>query len=224
MQVQEWRKTNFLLQAGREDVSNFGGKSGSFGKSLDYCVQKVVVGGEDFGGGGRRSPVGRRVSLEDIVGLEGVSGPMGEGLAVLQKAQGVNGLAVGEKGGLGRVQLRDPSLLKEEGSVGVDSPLGLLVGDNGAAETVPVEWFKSPLAWILGTDEALQVEVTRYSSHPFPLVFQGAQGFSSSSSLFCRKRAAEGVRSHGCGSGTKVVEADVSIRPLNIVGRIMFWG
>lgn len=173
-------------------MSNCGGKSGSFGESLDYCVQKVVAGGEDFGGGGRRSPVGRRVYLEDIVGSRGVSGPMGEGLAVLQKAQGVNGLAVGERGGLGRAQLCGPSLLREEGSVGVDSPLGLLVGDNRAVETISVEWFESPSAWILGTDEALQAEATRYSSHPFPLVFQGARGFSSSSPS-CRKRAAKGV-------------------------------
>ena len=86
MQVQEWRKTNFLLQAGREDVSNFGGKSGSFGKSLDYCVQKVVVGGEDFGDGGKGSSVGRRNCLEEIVGLEGESGPMRGGPSLLQKA------------------------------------------------------------------------------------------------------------------------------------------
>lgn len=79
-------KDLFLLQASRKDASSSGGKSGRFGKSLDCCVQKVVAGGEDFGGGGRRSPVGRRGCLEDIVGSEGVSGPVGEGPAVLQKA------------------------------------------------------------------------------------------------------------------------------------------
>ena len=55
----------------------------------------------------------------------------------------------------------------------MDSPLGLLAGDDRAAATVPLEWFKSTSAWSLGTDEALQAEATRYSSIPFPLLSQG---------------------------------------------------
>ena len=148
-------KDIFLLQSGREGVSNFGGKSGRFGESLDCCVQKVVAGGKDFGGGGRGSLVGRRVCLEEIVGLEGVSGPMGEGPSVLQKAKRVNRLVVGEDGGLGRAQGCGPSFIMKEVSVGVDTPLGLLVGDDRATETVPTELIESPSAWISCTDEAL---------------------------------------------------------------------
>ena len=36
------------------------------------------------------------------MGLEGESGPLEEGLSVLQKAHRVNGLVVGEDSGLGR--------------------------------------------------------------------------------------------------------------------------
>ena len=79
-------KEIFMLQSGREGVLNFGGKSGRFGESLDCCVQKVIVGGEDFGDGGRGSSVGRRNCLEEIVGSEGESGPMWEGPSLLQKA------------------------------------------------------------------------------------------------------------------------------------------
>lgn len=100
--------------------------------------------------------------------------------------------------------------------MGVDRPLGLFVGDDRAVETVPMEWIKSPSTWISCTDEAFQAEATRYSSHSFPLVFRGVQGFSSSSPS-CQKRAAKGVRSCGCGSGTEVVEVDVSICSLNMV-------
>lgn len=64
-----------LLQTGREDVSNFGKKSGHFGESFDCCIQKVVVGGKDFGGGGWKKSMGRRDCLEEIVGL-GESGPV----------------------------------------------------------------------------------------------------------------------------------------------------
>ena len=81
---------------------NLVGKSGHFGESLDCYVQKVVVGEEDFGGDGGGSSVGRRVYLEGIMGLEGESGPLEEGLSVLQKAHRVNGLVVGEDSGLGR--------------------------------------------------------------------------------------------------------------------------
>ena len=98
----------------------------------------------------------------------------------------------------------------------VDSSLGLLVGDDCAVATVSLEWFKSTMTWTSGTDEALQAEATRYSSHPFPLVSQGVRGFSSSS-ISCRKRAAKGFQSRGCGSGTEMVEADAGIHPLNMV-------
>ena len=78
------------------------GKSGCFGENLDCYVQKVVAGEEDFGGDGRGSLVGMRVYLEGIMGLEGKSGPLEEGSYVLQKAHKLNGLVVGENGGLGR--------------------------------------------------------------------------------------------------------------------------
>ena len=77
------------------------GKSGCFGENLDCYVQKVVAGEEDFGGDGRGSSVGRRVYLEGIMGLEGESESLEEGLSMLQKAHRVNGLVVGEDGGLG---------------------------------------------------------------------------------------------------------------------------
>ena len=98
----------------------------------------------------------------------------------------------------------------------MDSPLGLLAGDNRAAATIPLEWFKSTSAWISGTDEALQAEATRYSSIPFPLVSQGVWGFSSSS-ISCWKRAANGFQSRGWGSATEMVEVDAGISPLNMV-------
>ena len=95
-------KDLFLLQSGREDVSNSGGKSGRFGESLDCYVQKVIAGEEDFEGDGRGSSVGRKVYLEGIMGLEGKSGQLEEGSFVLQKAHRVNVLLVGEDGGLGQ--------------------------------------------------------------------------------------------------------------------------
>ena len=67
----------------------------------------------------------------------------------------MNGLVVGERGGLGLAQLRVPPLLREEGSVGLVSPLRLLVMGNRAAMIVPMEWIKSSSAWISGTDKAL---------------------------------------------------------------------
>ena len=79
-------KNFFLLQAGREDVSNFEGNNVRFGERLDCCVQKVIADGEEFGGGGRRSPIAKRACLEDIMDSKGVSGPIGEGPAMLQKA------------------------------------------------------------------------------------------------------------------------------------------
>ena len=153
-----------LLQAGRGDVSNSGGKSNRFGEGLDCYVQKVVADGEDFGGSGRRSPVGRRACLEDTGDSERTSGLVREGSVELQKDQGVTGLAVEDRGGLGQAKLSGPSLLTEEGSLGMDRPLGLLAGDDRAVVTVPLEWFKSTLTWISGTNEALQAEATRYSS------------------------------------------------------------
>ena len=91
-----------LLLISREDVSNFGRKSGSFGESSDRCVQKVAAGGEEFGGGGRGSSVGRRDCLDELVGLEEKSGPLWGSPSLLRKAHRVSGLVVGEDGGLGR--------------------------------------------------------------------------------------------------------------------------
>lgn len=93
----------------------------------------------------------------------------------------MNGLVVGERDGLGLAQLRVPSLLREKGSVGLVSPLGLLVVGDRAAMIVPMEWIKSLSAWISGTDKALQAKATKYFSHIFPLVFRGVRGVSSSS-------------------------------------------
>lgn len=45
------------------DVSTSRRKISRFGEGLDCCVQKVVTDEEDFGGGGRRSPVGKRACL-----------------------------------------------------------------------------------------------------------------------------------------------------------------
>ena len=174
-------KNFFLLQVGREDMSNFEENSVHFGERLNYCVQKVVADGEEFESCGRRSPIAKKTCLEDIMDSEGVSGPMGECPAMLQKAQGVNGLVVGERDGLGLAQLRVPSLLREKGSVGLVSPLGLLVVGDRVAMIVPMEWIKSLSAWISSTDKALQAKATKYFSHIFPLVFRGVRGVSSSS-------------------------------------------
>ena len=100
--------------------------------------------------------------------------------------------------------------------MGVDSPLGLLARDDRTTATVPSEWLKPTSAWISGTDEALQAKVTRYSSFPSSLVSRGVRGFSSSS-ISCRKRAANGFRRRGCGSTTEMVGVDAEINPLNMV-------
>lgn len=58
-------------------MSNPREKSGRFGESSDCCVKKVVACGEEFGGGGRKSLVGRRRDcLEEIVSINGESGPL----------------------------------------------------------------------------------------------------------------------------------------------------
>ena len=61
---------------------NSKGKNGRFGESSDCCVQKVVAGGEEFGGGGRESSVGRRDCLEEIVGLEWENGQLWDAIFV----------------------------------------------------------------------------------------------------------------------------------------------
>lgn len=66
------------------DVSTSRRKSSRFGEGLDCCVQKVVAYGEDFGGGGRRSPVGKMACLEDTWDSEMANGPVGEGLVELK--------------------------------------------------------------------------------------------------------------------------------------------
>ncbi|RVW90722.1 putative ribonuclease H protein [Vitis vinifera] len=71
-------------------------------------------------------------------------------------------------------------------------PLGLLVEGDRVAKIVSMEMIESPLAWISGTDESLQAEATRYTSRSYY-------------SLFVRSL------------GVEVVEAVVSIRPLNVV-------
>ena len=76
-------KNFFLLQVGREDMSNFEENSVHFGERLNYCVQKVVADGEEFESCGRRSPIAKKTYLEDIMDSEGVSGPMGEGPTML---------------------------------------------------------------------------------------------------------------------------------------------
>ena len=188
-------KDLFLLQTGREGVSNSGGKSGHFGESSNCCVQKVVVDGEDFGGGGRGNSVGRRDCLEEIVGLERENGPMWEGPSLLQKAQRVSGFAVGEDGELGWAQGCGPSFIREKVSGRVVNPLGLLVWGDRATETVPTELIESPSTWILGTDEALQAEATRYSSHSFPLVLRGGTGFLFFFSFLSEKGCERGLQS-----------------------------
>lgn len=67
------------------DVSTSRKKSSHFGEGLDCCVQKVVTDGEDFGGGGRRSPVGKRACLEDTRDSEMANGPVRKGLMELKK-------------------------------------------------------------------------------------------------------------------------------------------
>ena len=84
--VQAWRNFFFLLHASKEEVSNFEGNSGCFGKRLDFCIQKVVADGENFGGDGERSPISKRACFEDIMDSKGVSGPMREDPTMLQKA------------------------------------------------------------------------------------------------------------------------------------------
>ena len=169
---------------------------------------------------------------------KGASGPMGESPVEWQKDKRGTGPAVEVRGGLGRAHLSGPSLLRVGGRMGVDSLLGLLTGDDRAAATVPLEWFKPMSAWISGTDEAFQAEATRYSSIPSPLVSQGVRAFSSSSSISCwkkavngswgvqafsfssiscRKRAANGSRRRGCVSATEMVGVDADISPLNMV-------
>ena len=197
-------KDLFQVQTGREDMSSTGGKNGCFGEGLDCCFQRDVFGGS-----------GRRACLEVTGDSKGASGPMGESPVEWQKDKRGTGPAVEVRGGLGRTHLSGPSLLRVGGRMGVDSPLGLLVGDDRAAATVPLEWFKPMSAWISGTDEAFQAEATRYSSIPSPLVSQGVRGFSSS--ISCRKRAANGFRRRGCGSATEMVGVDADISPLNMV-------
>ena len=77
--------------------------------------------------------------------------------------------------------------------MGVENPLGLIVGDDRATAIVPLEWFEPPKAWNSGADEVLQAEASRYSSSLSPLVFRGVRAFSSSS-ISCLKRAANGSR------------------------------
>ena len=170
--------------------------------------------------------------------FKGESGPVGEGPEERQKDKRGTGPVFEERGGLGRAHFRGPSLLSVGGSMGVENPLGLLAGDDHAAATVPVEWFKPPTAWNTGTDEVLQAEATRYSSSPSPLVSQGVRAFSSSSSISCwkkavngswgvqafsfssiscRKRAANGSRRRGCVSATEMVGVDGDISSLNMV-------
>ncbi|WJZ89517.1 hypothetical protein VitviT2T_008733 [Vitis vinifera] len=67
---------------------------------------------------------------------------------------------------------------------------GLLVEGDRVAKIVSMEMIESPLAWISGTDESLQAEATR---------------------------AAKGDCSFVRSLGVEVVEAVVSIRPLNVV-------
>ncbi|KAL6347762.1 hypothetical protein AAG906_026291 [Vitis piasezkii] len=157
-----------------EDVSNFEENSVRFGERLDCCVQKVVANGEEFGSDGRRSPISKRACLEDIMDSD----------------EGVNGLVVGERGGLGLVQLCVPSFLREEGSVGLVSPLGLLIVGDRAVMIVPMEWIKSHSAWISGIDKAFQAKTTKTT---------------------------KGVQCRNCGLRTEMVEAKVSIHPLNMV-------
>ena len=95
------------------------------------------------------------------------------------------------RGGLGRAHFGGPSFLSEGGSMGVENPLGLIVGDDRATAIVPLEWFEPPEARNSNTDEVLQAEASRYSSSLSPLVSRGMRAFSSSS-LSCRKRATNG--------------------------------
>ena len=97
-------------------MANSNRRRNCFGEGLDCCFQKAVAGEDDFGGSGRR------VCLEDTGDLKGASGPVGESLVELQKDQRVTGLAVKDRGGLGRAQLSGPSLLRVEGRKGVNSP------------------------------------------------------------------------------------------------------
>ena len=75
------------------------------------------------------------------------------------------------------------------------NPLGLLVGGDRATETVPTELIESPSTWILGTDEALQAEATRYSSHSFPLVLREGTGFLFFFSFSSEKGCERGLQS-----------------------------
>ena len=105
-------KDLFQLQTGREEVSSSGGKSGCFGEGWDCCFQKAVASGDDYEGGGRR------VCLVVTGDSKGASGPVGESPVELQKDNRGSGPAVEDRGGLGRAQLRGPSLLGVEGRIG----------------------------------------------------------------------------------------------------------
>ena len=105
-------KDLFQLQTGREEVSSSGGKSGCFGEGWDCCFQKAVASGDDYEGGGRR------VFLVVTGDSKGASGPVGESPVELQKDNRGSGPAVEDRGGLGRAQLRGPSLLGVEGRIG----------------------------------------------------------------------------------------------------------
>ena len=218
-------------QTGKEDVSSSGGKSGCLGEGVDSHLQKVVAGGDVFGGGGRRA------CLEMTRDFKGASGPVGEGPIGSQQGKRGVGPVFKLREGLGWAHFGGPPILSEGDSLGEENPLGLIAGDDRAAATVPMEWIDPPEAWNSGADEALQAEAARYSSFPCPLMSRGARVFSSSS-ISCRKRAAKGYRGvrasyssppscrkrtasgsrrRGCGSATAMEGVDGDISPLNMV-------
>ena len=218
-------------QTGKEDVSSSGGKSGCLGEGVDSHLQKVVAGGDVFGGGGRRA------CLEMTGDSKGASGPVGESPIGRQQDKRGVGPVFELREGLGWAHFGGPSILSEGDSLGVQNPLGLIAGDDRAAATVPMEWIEPPEAWNSGADEVLQAEAARYSSFPCPLMPRGVRAFSSSSiscrkraakgyrgvrasyssPLSCRKRTASGSRRRGCGSATEMEGVDGDISPLNMV-------
>ena len=136
-------------QTGREDVSSSRGKSGCLGEGVDSHLQKVVAGGDVFGGGGRRA------CLEMTGDSKGASGPVGESPIGRQQDKRGVGPVFELREGLGWAHFGGPSILSEGDSLGVENPLGLIAGDDRAAATVPMEWIAPPEAWNSGADEVL---------------------------------------------------------------------